>query len=179
MTSDMPYTQINRELNKRVPAGKAYFQAGATVTTPTLPAIQEVIAIQARFRSEIPQARHMVGIELYPMEKVVAVPNDDVAFCCRGSHSNVIINVSWAAEDVDKVDVGEVRKRVGQIVKALQGKEGDGRTRYGNYGESRSAWVRWGRADDTEGDQPIGDDKVRKLFGGNYRKLQTIKAKYE
>jgi hypothetical protein len=139
MTSEMPYRQINRELNKRVPAGKAYFQAGAIVTTPTLPAIQEVIAIQARFRSEIPQARHMVGIELYPMDKVVAVPNDAMAFCCRGGHSNVIINVSWAAEDVDKVDVGEVRKRVGEIVKALQGKEGDGQTRYGNYGASRSA----------------------------------------
>lgn len=25
----------------------------------------------------------------------------------------------------------------------------------------------------------ISDEKVRKLFGANYRKLQTIKAKYE
>jgi hypothetical protein len=30
-----------------------------------------------------------------------------------------------------------------------------------------------------DADQVTGDEKVRKLFGGNYRKLQAIKAKYE
>jgi len=30
-----------------------------------------------------------------------------------------------------------------------------------------------------DADQVIGDEKVKKLFGANYRKLQTIKAKYE
>lgn len=72
------------------------------------------------------------------MNKVMEVRNDAMAFACRGAHSNVIINVSWAAEDVGEVDVGVVRRKVGEIVKALQGVEGEGATkeRYGNYGMS-------------------------------------------
>jgi hypothetical protein len=72
------------------------------------------------------------------MNKVLEVSNDAMAFACRGGHSNVIINVSWAAEDVGEVDVGVVRRKVAEIVKALQSAQGEGTTkeRYGNYGMS-------------------------------------------
>jgi hypothetical protein len=51
---------------------------------------------------------------------------------------------------------------------------------YGNFGMLLIGLVNHGREpDDSEGESVLGDEKVRKLFGANYRKLQTIKAKYE
>jgi len=57
-----------------------------------------------------------------------------MAFSCRGPQSNVIINVNWSADDVDKVDVGEVRKKVKDIVAAIQGGQSESEPTYGNYG---------------------------------------------
>jgi len=37
----------------------------------------------------------------------------------------------------------------------------------------------WRLADYVDGGEVISDEKVRKLYGVNYRKLQMIKAKYE
>jgi len=134
MTSERPYLQVNRELDKMVPQGRAYFSAGATILKPDLQVFKDVLAIQAEFRAQIPQARHMVGFELYPTAKIQEVGNDTMAFSCRGPQSNVIINVNWSADDVDKVDVGEVRKKVKEIVAAIQGGQSDSEPTYGNYG---------------------------------------------
>jgi hypothetical protein len=35
------------------------------------------------------------------------------------------------------------------------------------------------RTDRLDGGEVLSDEKVRKLYGTNYRKLQIIKAKYE
>jgi hypothetical protein len=78
----------------------------------------------------------MVGFELYPTVKIQEVENDEMAFSCRGPQSNVIINVNWSAADVDKVDVGEVRKKVRNIIEAIQGGQPVSEVTYGNYGKS-------------------------------------------
>jgi len=135
MTSERSYLQVNRELDKMVPRGKAYFSAGATILKPDLQVFKDVLAIQAEFRAQIPQARHMVGFELYPTAKIQEIGNDAMAFSCRGPQSNVIINVNWSADDVDKVDVGEVRKKVKEIVSAIQGGQSESEPTYGNYGK--------------------------------------------
>jgi hypothetical protein len=133
MTTERSYAEVNKELNKVVPRGKAYFSAGATILKPDLQVFKNVISIQAEFRAQIPQARHMVGFELYPTAKIQEVGNDKMAFSCRGPQSNVIINVNWSAEDVDKVDVG---KKVRDIVGAIQGGQPVSEVTYGNYGKS-------------------------------------------
>lgn len=138
MTSERSYLQVNRQLDQMVPRGKAYFSAGAAILKPDLQVLQNVLAIQAEFRAQIPQARHMVGFELYPTAKVQEVENDAMTFSCRGPQSNVIINVNWSADDVDKVDVGEVRKRIQEIVAAIQGGQTESEPTYDNYGKCLS-----------------------------------------
>lgn len=135
MTSERSYLQVNQELDRMVPRGKAYFSAGAIILKPDLRVFKDVLAIQAEFRAQIPQARHMVGFELYPTAKIQEVGNDAMAFSCRGPQSNVIINVNWSADDVDNVDVREVRKKVKEIVAAIQGGQAESEPTYGNYGK--------------------------------------------
>ena len=135
MTSEKTYQALNSELNKVVPRGKAYFSSGATVLQPSVSVFKDVLSIQAEFRTQIPQARHMVGFEFYPTSKINEVSNDVMAFACRGPQSNVIINASWAAEDVGNVDVVEVRKRVKQIILAIKGDQVEPEPTYGNYGK--------------------------------------------
>lgn len=76
----------------------------------------------------------MVGFEIYNTNKILEVSNDTMAFACRGPQSNVIINVSWVVDDMDKVDVGEVRKKVKEIIGAVQGDQVKVEPSYGNYG---------------------------------------------
>jgi hypothetical protein len=87
---------------------------------------------------------------------------------------------SWSNEDMNKVDIAEVRKSVTGTKKAIQGDQIKMEVAYGNFGMLLIGLVNHGREpDDSEGESVLGDEKVRKLFGANYRKLQTIKAKYE
>jgi len=121
----------------------------------------------------------MVGFEIYSTAKILSIANDSMAFSCRGPQSNVLINVSWLAEDMDKVDVNEVRKRVKEIIGAVQGDRVEVEPSYGNYGMSSTNMYIIIRAEFLDGGEVLSDAKVRKLYGANYRKLQSIKAKYE
>jgi len=121
----------------------------------------------------------MVGFEIYSTAKILSIPNDSMAFSCRGPQSNVLINVSWLAEDMDKVDVNEVRKRVKEIIGAVQGDRVEVEPSYGNYGMSSTNMYMIIRAEFLDGGEVLSGAKVRKLYGANYRKLQFIKAKYE
>jgi len=105
------------------------------------------------------------------------ISNDAMAFSCRGPQHNFIINVSWLAEDRDKVNVADVRKRVKEIISAAEAGNNKAETTYGNYGMLPYLVIRFKLMKDA--DEITGDDKVMKLFGGNYRKLQSIKAEYE
>jgi len=62
------------------------------------------------------------------------ISNDAMAFSCRGPQHNFIINVTWLAEDVDKVDVQEVRKKVREITEVTQAGNNELEPAYGNYG---------------------------------------------
>jgi hypothetical protein len=136
MTTEKPYLEVNQQLNHAVPRGKAYYSTGATITNITPKILNNVVSIQAEFRTQIPQARHMVGFEIYNTSKILEVSNDEMAFACRGPQSNVIINVSWIAEDMAKVDIGKVRKKVKEIIGAIQGDQIKIEPSYGNYGIS-------------------------------------------
>jgi len=139
MTTEIPYLEVNQQLNHAVPRGKAYFSTGATITTITPKALQDILSIQAQFILDIPHAKCMVGFEVYNTNKILEVPNEAMAFACRGPQSNVIINVSWLAEDMDKVDLGAVREKVKEIIGAIQGDQVKVEPSYGNYGTFPSA----------------------------------------
>jgi len=134
MTTEKPYHMVNQQLNHAVPRGKAYFSTGATITKITPKVLKDILSIQAQFKLDIPQAKTMVGFEIYNTNKILEVPNEAMAFACRGPQSNVLINVSWAAEDVDKVNLEEVREKVKEIIGAAQGDQIKVEPSYGNYG---------------------------------------------
>ena len=134
MTTEKPYLEVNQQLNHAVPRGKAYFSTGATITNITPKVLEDILSIQGEFKVDIPQAKSMVGFEVYNTNKILEVPNEAMAFACRGPQSNVIINVSWLAEDVDKVDLGAVREKVKEIIGAIQGDQVKVAPSYGNYG---------------------------------------------
>jgi uncharacterized protein YuzE len=134
MTSEKPYLEVNQQLNHAVPRGKAYFSTGATITKITPKVLQDILSIQAEFKLDIPEAKSMVGFEIYNTNKILEVPTEAMAFACRGPQSNVIINVSWLAEDMDKVDLEKVREKVKEIIGAVQRDQIKVEPSYGNYG---------------------------------------------
>jgi len=136
MTTEKPYLEVNQQLNHAVPRGKAYYSTGATVTNITSKVLQKILQIQAEFKIQIPQIKSMVGFEICDTNKILEVSNDAMAFACRGPQSNVIINVSWIVDDMDKVDVEVVRKKVKEIIGAIQGDQVKIEPSYGNYGTS-------------------------------------------
>ena len=140
MTTEKPYHKVNQQLNHAVPRGKAYFSTGATITNITPKVLQDILSIQAQFKADVPQAKTMVGFEIYNTNKILEVPNDAVAFACRGPQSNVLINVSRAAQDLDKVSLEEVRGKVKEIIEAVQGDQINVEPSYGNYGTSTSLY---------------------------------------
>ena len=180
MTSERTYSEVNGQISKIVPSGKAYYSTGAAVVDINAQMFKDILAVQAEFRSKAPQAGHFVGFELQPTKRVREVSNSQMAFSSRGPQNNVIIMASWSNEDMNKVDIAEVRKSVTGTKKAIQGDQIKMEVAYGNFGMLLIGLVNHGREpDDSEGESVLGDEKVRKLFGANYRKLQTIKAKYE
>lgn len=62
------------------------------------------------------------------------ISNDAMAFSCRGPQHNFIINVTWSAEDREKVDVRQVREKVRGIIRATQAGGDEVEATYGNYG---------------------------------------------
>lgn len=92
------------------------------------------MSIQANLKAQLPLTGCFVGLEIYHTGKIMEVPNDAMAFSCRGPQHNFIINVTWLAEDVEKVDVQKVRKKVREIIKATQAGQEVVETTYGNYG---------------------------------------------
>lgn len=180
MTAERTYMEVNGETNKIVPSGKAYYSTGAAVVDITAQMFKDILAVQTEFGGKNPQAGHFVGFEIQHTKKVREVSNSDMAFSSRGPQNNVIIMASWFKEDTNKVDIQDVRKSVAGTKKAIQGDQTKLEPAYGNFGRWLDAVVNHGRETDySDGESVLSDEKVRKLFGVNYRELQYIKAEYE
>jgi hypothetical protein len=180
MTAERTYMEVNGETNKIVPSGKAYYSTGAAVVDITAQMFKDILAVQAEFRGKDPQAGHFVGFEIQPTRKVREISNSNMAFSSRGPQNNVIIMASWFKEDMDKVDMDAVRKSVAGTKKAIQGDQNKLEPAYGNFGMWLDGVIDHAlETDYSDGESVLSDAKVRKLFGVNYRQLQTSKAKYE
>lgn len=81
---------------------------------------REAMSIQAKLKSEIPQVESCIGLEMYHTVKIQQVGNDQMAFECRVPQSNITIIIHRSKEDVDKVDVDEIRQKVRDIVPATK-----------------------------------------------------------
>jgi hypothetical protein len=92
------------------------------------------MSIQANLKVQLPLTSCFVGLEVYPTDKIMEVSDDSMAFSCRGPHHNFIINVSWLAEDRDKVDIAGVRDKVRELIEATQAGHLEAERAYGNYG---------------------------------------------
>jgi len=134
MTSERTYSEVNGQINKIVPSGKAYFSTGAAVVDVTAQMFKDILAVQAEFRSKTPKAGHFVGFEIQPTKRVCEVSNSEMAFQSRGPQNNIIIMASWCKEDMDGVDIDDVRKSMTGTKKAIQGDQIKLEPAYGNFG---------------------------------------------
>lgn len=164
---------------------------GTTTPGPSAEVAMRVVKAQTELIKTLPNVRHTVIFETMRMDKVNSIPNHAMAFNSRSNYINALINLSW---DNETVDIEGVRAGIKGLIKAVQGDDVGPSPSYGNYGESINIHCQlvWetleavldlfarGFADFiSEGDNVLATDKVEKLFGANYLKLQTIKAKYE
>lgn len=137
MTAERSYADMNRYINAMVPRGRVYYMAGATAIKPTVDIAKRVSALQAALLKDIPQLSSMIGFELFSLKQVNKVPNDAMAFCCRGRHINVVLTLIWGheGEGGPEPDLEQVRARGKEMIKAIQGDRMNPETPYGNYGE--------------------------------------------
>lgn len=138
MTSEKPYIELNQFINAMVPHGRSYYMTGATVIRPSGEMAKQVSALQAELIKDHPSVRSMIGFELFSLKKVNTVSNDAMAFCCRGPHINVLVNLSWGHEGYngEEVDFDPVRAKGKDIVTAIQSDRLSPEAAYGNYGQS-------------------------------------------
>lgn len=135
MTREMTFAEMNKQINPMVPHGRAYYMAGATapVAASTITTAQQVFAGHAQLIKEMPDVRAMIGYELFHLAHVNQVPNDAMAFACRGPQMNVMLNFSW--DPSAEVSLKDVRKRAKERVRIVQGEGPQSEAPYGNYGK--------------------------------------------
>jgi FAD/FMN-containing dehydrogenase len=99
-------------------------------------------------------------LELHPHTAVCSTANDATAFGNRGAWFNLNASLRWAAPAHD----GAMRAWAAAQVDALRAAEPAGAAcagpaAYANYG--------------------LGDERARDVFGGNYARLQRLKARFD
>lgn len=128
--------------------------------------------------------RAMIGFALNNTAKICSVPSDATAYYNRGQRVDVITLVRWDKDAPGKTD--EARRIAKLLVDAIvqnEEKPMDAtRVMYGNIGASyylRSDHGETDRAIILAGEETTAPDAARKLFGGNYPRLQQLKKKYD
>jgi len=135
--------------------------------------------VQAResLLSAFPQVNNLLELEAIPLDKIISVPITDMAYASRTDAKFAIIKIYW---DDEVIDPKEIQMKAKEMIEIIEIGESIGKTTYANLGQ----YPRF--CGDTQLIQSEGQqskvtnlDKAKEFYGVNYRKLQTIKAKYE
>lgn len=133
MTSEKPCAEVNKQLNPRVPHGKNYHLSGTTSDGPTAEAALRILRATTEICENMPSLHHVVIFDVMHMGAVNSIPNDAMAFNCRGPHINVVVNMSW---EQDAIDIERVRASSKSLIEAVHGGTVSPGNPYGNYGKS-------------------------------------------
>jgi len=116
-------------------------------------------------------------LEAIPLDKIISVPITDMAYAGRTDAKFAIIKIYW---DNEVIDPKEIQLKAKEMIEIIEIGESIGKTTYANLGQLPLSFggIQLTRS---EGQQSkvTQIDKAKQSHGVNYRKLQTIKAKYE
>ncbi|KLO07487.1 FAD-binding domain-containing protein [Schizopora paradoxa] len=163
LTKELPYEAMNSLQNPNVQHGQCIYMRGVTQLEYSPATVKEVFA--AVVDKSTKDMRVSTIFELFPLEKINSVRNDECAFNIRCEASNILSIVAWDQNTPENQKKGqELSRAMTSIISSKEAKPEDSKDRaYGNY----------------VGDETLTTDKARRVFGDNYPRLQTIKKKYD
>lgn len=141
-TGVVPYAAVNSMMNFAAGHGGYKLVKGATYATPVRPAFfRSLLDDLIAFRTQIPNARALIVLEFFPVNKTCAVPHSATAFANRGNYQNAFVSPqfsrpghadagrAWAREIAEKFkEEMKRRKRDGEVNLVVEGVG-----QYGNY----------------------------------------------
>ncbi|ERF76220.1 hypothetical protein EPUS_04297 [Endocarpon pusillum Z07020] len=162
--TSVPYNSVNRMLH--VPQGRRVSMKGASFTLPLrFDFVKSTMDAYAQFTSEVPHSQESLLLyEIFEPGKICEVANHEMSFANRGRRMNAMVGPMWTSPEHDARsrawarEVADMFKAELSRSKGSDGK-GEGLGVYGNYDQY--------------------DEKSRDVFGGNYARLQELKARYD
>ena len=190
-TSMIPYEVVNGMTNSMAPPGNQYYFTGITRTHLT---VQTAVAIHdhlLKMRASHPLLGGFAMVWLYyPMaQKIMSVKSDAMAFRMRTPDLGCLVAVKLDSSVQDE----EVKAKAKELLTEhrlfcekliisqagdVQRPESDKCAAYANYGKSTSPTrkrlppLTWNYLE-------MADGRADVLFGANYPRLQSLKAKYD
>ncbi|EJD01257.1 FAD-binding domain-containing protein [Fomitiporia mediterranea MF3/22] len=163
LTGETPYEAVNGLQNPYVRHGQNVYMRGVTQYEYSPACVKRVFERMCEVSSK--DLRISVIFELFPLDKINSVANDATAFNLRGPDSNVLTVTFWDDDDLESSVQGkDAAYAMTDIVSNAEKEPEKSKTRaYGNY----------------VGDEILGSDRARRVFGDNYPRLQQIKKKYD
>ncbi|KAL9713801.1 hypothetical protein Ac2012v2_003412 [Leucoagaricus gongylophorus] len=167
LAKEIPFELLNSTQNHMAPHGDGVYWKGVTHNGPALEPIT-----QAHEKAvEIVKNGKFLATLLYEwisLEKINSVPVNKTAYR-RLSVPNCLVSISWPGNthSADKVD--EARSLTRQLAARVAGGELSSKNQgYANYDP-----------EGVRGDKAEVKNQAAVVFGGNYRRLQEIKKKYD
>ena len=180
-TGSITYPSLNARANPLNPPGRNVYTRAATQTLLPGAIAQKVFTKFVDTITAQPRLKNSNLIfQFFHNAKLNTARSDDTALNTRGEHGNIIINMVWEG------DGGQLlveAKTASIAIREELGEYGKGAVTYGNAGGfecslghcKRFVLIRWGESESNHGEK----DRVTKLFGKNYPRLQRVKAKYD
>ena len=167
----LPYTVANTML--QTPQGFRVSMKGVSFRMPMRPDFMcDVLNEFAKFTEAPDAAASMVFLEFMDPTKVVqAAGNDDMAFANRGFQLNGMVAPFWMDAGNDKISRQWARDMAALFKKEIQ-REGEETGKGPHVKGSKEAVMLYGNYDQY-------DEKSKDIFGGNYQRLQVLKARYD
>lgn len=176
-TGMKPYIKLNQRLDEEQAHGTHVYMCAANQTRPPSTIAQTLLEDFVKMTDNHPEFMgSFVGVEYFSTKVIRSKADHETAYNCRGYHNNVAIMIKWSDPNDLASEARSWGKRLSNIIDPGQGKD---ETPYGNYGELLEGRKGEVCAHCAESDVVKGGDKVKRLFGSNYARLQKIKGKYD
>ncbi|KZT41161.1 FAD-binding domain-containing protein [Sistotremastrum suecicum HHB10207 ss-3] len=165
-TGEVPITVINTFQNPVAVHGRYTYMTGTAQEEAkseiAVAAFQKVIET-----SEDGTFDSAFGLEFFPHGKISSVPLDATAFPARKSQVGVLVMARWDADGTEYADTAK------KITSAIKGIFVEGEGSHANPADTERGYSNYAS------DETLPTSTTKKLFQGNYPRLQKIKYQYD
>ena len=174
---EQTFAELNQQLDHQNNHGRNYYMTLASLESASAEIGNRFVQARESLLSAFPQVNNLLELEAIPLDKIIPVPITDMAYASRTDARFVIIKIYW---DDEVIDPKEIQLKAKEMIEIIEIGESIGKPTYANLGQPPARhW--YYQLTKLEGQQSrvTQVDKAKESYGVNYRKLQTIKAKYE